>query len=829
MDDNTVRVLLIEDNKLDADLVQGMLKEAKKADFVVEVRDTLVKGLERLAKGNIDIVLLDLTLPDSIGLDTFGRIHAHAPLVPIIVITSSADENQAVTAFQKGAQEYLVKEQLNVELMSRSIRYAIERNKVRVELHSVEERLEKINNCFLGFGEDPHENIRQLTSLFGEMLGATCALYNCLDKDGMLCSMSQWQAPADYKSKDEPEGHICYDVIREGDGEAFIVRDLQNTKYAETDPNVKRYKLETYIGYPIKWKGEVIGSLCAVYQKDFVPSEDDMRLVSVIAAGVEVEERRARAEEKIKEGERFLSSIFSSIQDGINILDKDYNIVRVNSTMEKWYAHNMPLVGKKCYEAYHCRSAQCEVCPSRDTLRTGKSAYEIVQKTGPGGEAAGYMDLYSFPLIDAATGKMTGVIEYVRDITKRRRAEDDLQKLNKDLLTSNKKLNQLSLRDLHTGLYNHRYLAEIIDAEFYRSKKLGSAMAIVMLDVDYFKSINDMYGHQFGDVVLKQLAHQLKVMTRQYDVVIRYGGEEFLIMSPGTDRAYALMLAQRILEVINLHNFGDAKTSIKLKLSLAAVSYPEDKVTSAMDLIKLSEAILAKAKGEGGNRAYSSVDKGPAVPEGAEQHGKGPDAGVLQKRLDKLHKEANESLIESIFAFAKTIEVKDHYTGEHVERTVKYATDIARALGLPLSEIEMVRQAAALHDLGKIGISESILNKKAKLSKKEFNEIKRHPKIAADILRPIHVLNAIIPFILYHHERWDGKGYPKKLKGEDIPLGARIVAIADVYQALISKRPYRKAFSESKALEMIKEASGTQFDPRIVNAFLGVIKKEKNK
>ena len=134
-----------------------------------------------------------------------------------------------------------------------------------------------------------------------------------------------------------------------------------------------------------------------------------------------------------------------------------------------------------------------------------------------------------------------------------------------------------------------------------------------------------------------------------------------------------------------------------------------------------------------------------------------------------------------------------------------------------------------LHDLGKIGISESILNKEGKLTEKEIEEIRKHPNIAADILRPIHVLNAIIPFILYHHERWDGKGYPNKLKGEDIPLGARIVAIADVYQALISKRAYRKAFSKSKALEMIKEASGTQFDPRIVNIFLNVLEKEKSK
>lgn len=707
MSENKVRVLIIEDSKSDADLIQGMLKDAGKVEFSVEVYDTLAAGLERLVRGGIDVILLDLTLPDSIGLDTFGRVHAHAPLVPIIVTTSSTDENQAITAFQKGAQDYLVKEQLNTDTLSRSIRYSIERNKVRVELHSVQARLEKINSCFLKFSEDPQENICHLTSLFGELLGATCALYNRLDKDGMLCSASQWQVPEDYNPKDRPEGHICYDVIKEGDGEAFIVRGLQNTIYAQTDPNVKRYNLQTYIGYPIKWKSEVIGSLCAVYQSDFVPSEDDMRLVSVIASGVEVEERRLRA------------------------------------------------------------------------------------------------------------------------ITGLKRAEDELQKVNKDLLISNKRLNQLALRDLHTGLYNHRYLAEIIDAEFYRSKKYGNAIAVVMLDVDYFKSINDTYGHKFGDMILKQLAQQLRKMIRQYDVIIRYGGEEFIIISPGTDRAQALMLAQRIIDAISLYNFGNKKTAIKLKVSLAAVSYPEDKVTSAMDLVKLSEQMLAKAKEEGGNRVYSSIDRKPGS-KSAERYSGGENVGVLQKRLEKLHKEANESLIESIFAFAKTIEVKDHYTGEHVERTVKYATDIARALKLPSSEIEKVRQAAMLHDLGKIGISENILTKKSRLSKKEIEEIRKHPRIAADILRPIHVLTSIIPYILYHHERWDGKGYPTRLKGENIPLGARIVAIADVYQALISKRPYRKAFSKVEALKMIKEASGTQFDPRIVSTFLNIIKKEKS-
>jgi HD-GYP domain-containing protein (c-di-GMP phosphodiesterase class II) len=141
--------------------------------------------------------------------------------------------------------------------------------------------------------------------------------------------------------------------------------------------------------------------------------------------------------------------------------------------------------------------------------------------------------------------------------------------------------------------------------------------------------------------------------------------------------------------------------------------------------------------------------------------------------------------------------------------------------------MELIKQAAMLHDLGKIGISENILLKKGKLNKREFEEIKKHPQIGADIIRPIQFLHALIPFIFYHHERWDGKGYPSGIKGEDIPIGARIIAIADVYQALISDRPYHKAFTKAKAIDMIKKSSGTQFDPRIVNNFLTVIKKEK--
>jgi len=382
------------------------------------------------------------------------------------------------------------------------------------------------------------------------------------------------------------------------------------------------------------------------------------------------------------------------------------------------------------------------------------------------------------------------------------------------------------LRDALTNLYNHRYFEEAIEAEFVRAKRQLLPLSVIMMDVDYFKSINDVYGHQFGDLVLKQFADQLTQMVRKYDTVIRYGGEEFIIITPGADKDIVLVLAQRLLELIKLHNFGNKKHKVKLKISIAVACFPDDKIHKANDFIKVSERILDKVKETGGDKVYSFQDVLADRATSAAEMEKGTDVVALQDKLGKLTKRANQSLAEAIFAFAKTIEIKDHYTGEHVEKTVHYATELAKAKDLPKNEVERIRQASILHDLGKIGISEKILLKKSKLTAKEYEEIKKHPQIGADILRPIHFFQPLIPLMLHHHERWDGRGYPFGLKGEEIPLGARIIALADTYEALTANRRYRKARSKKIAMRIIKEVSGTQFDPVLVDLFLEVLRKE---
>ncbi len=412
-------------------------------------------------------------------------------------------------------------------------------------------------------------------------------------------------------------------------------------------------------------------------------------------------------------------------------------------------------------------------------------------------------------------------------LDERRTSENKIIMLNRDLLASNKKLKKMALIDPHTGIYNYRYLEDAIEAEFHRAKRECGSFSVAMIDLDYFKAINDVYGHQTGDIVLKQLVLKLKKMLRPYDILIRFGGEEFVIILPGAERISALRLAERLLNAIVLDTFGDKSRPIKLKLSFAVASYPEDKVTKGMELFGLTDTILNRVKEDGGNSVYSSLDLKSKNKANLERDMAGSEVESLRGKIEKLTMRGNQSAAEAIFAFARTIGLKDHTTGKHVEKTVFYAADIARMMKLSKDDIRRIEQACILHDLGKIGIMDKILSKRGKLTKREFEEVKKHPQIGVDIIRPLKLLHGIIPLILHHHEWWNGAGYPDGLKGEAIPIGARIVAVADVYQALVSDRPYRKMYSKKEAIKLIEKNSGTQFDPKVVKAFLMTVNRRK--
>ncbi|MBU1122473.1 MAG: diguanylate cyclase [Candidatus Omnitrophota bacterium] len=414
---------------------------------------------------------------------------------------------------------------------------------------------------------------------------------------------------------------------------------------------------------------------------------------------------------------------------------------------------------------------------------------------------------------------------------KLKRAEQFLQykskvdELESKLSAKDKKIKTLILVDPLTGCYNWRYFLHRAQQELQRARRYNYNISYLVIDIDYFRQINEVYNTKVADFVIRKVVDIFKGELRKEDILCRWREDEFFIIVPYVSLSGNCKIAKRIKDKIADFKFHYKNLTVKIKVSIGIVSYPENTISSSRDIINSLNRCLIAAKKKGGNTII--IHSHPKLEKMFKEKKKKLNVTELKTKMEKLNILSTRDLLEVIYGFARAIEAKDFYTGRHVEDTAVIVEEIARALKIPESEIVNIKPAAVLHDLGKVGIDESILSKKGPLSEQERKMIETHPSIGAEILRGIHVLSGIIPAILYHHERYDGKGYPMCLKGEEIPLSARIVAIADVYQALVSDRPYRKAFSKKEAISIIEKEGGKQFDPNIVKVFLKVIKKIK--
>jgi len=372
-----------------------------------------------------------------------------------------------------------------------------------------------------------------------------------------------------------------------------------------------------------------------------------------------------------------------------------------------------------------------------------------------------------------------------------------------------KQLSERANTDEVTGLYNHRYFQERLNIEIEKAKKGNYKIALIMIDLDYFKFYNDTFGHQQGDVLLKEIGEVIKGCITDKGIMCRYGGDEFAIILKDIEADEASQVAETIRKSISgkMYFGEDSLPNSNITISVGIALYPEN----AMDkdeLIKKADDAMYKAKFMSKNRVelyFSVLDD-------------------LKASLD----ESEQNLLNSIKTLITVINAKDKYTYGHSERVVIYATAIAEAMGVDEQQIKMLRYGAYLHDIGKIEISRDVLNKESKLTEDEWQILKNHPVWGADIVKPIQALHESIPVILHHHERFDGRGYPDGLKGYDIPLCARILAVADSFDAMVTDRPYKKHKSFEEAVEELKRCSGYQFDPDIVESFVKVLNNNRN-
>lgn len=360
-----------------------------------------------------------------------------------------------------------------------------------------------------------------------------------------------------------------------------------------------------------------------------------------------------------------------------------------------------------------------------------------------------------------------------------------------------------------TGLLNRKYFLSLID-ELYGANPAG-ALSLIIVNVDDFKLYNQLYGERVGDEALKNIADIISHSIPEGCSVSRYGGKEFGILMPGFDTRKAYQLAQNLQRQIYDLNRTPSQELGALKIittSIGICSIPFG-ASNVKQLIANADMSVyqVKQKGKNGIKVFSVSDI---------KEGRAP------KTLDR---QGTYSSYEStIYALAAAIDAKDHYTFTHSNNVAYYASALARACNLDEDTVEIIREAGLLHDIGKIGIPENILNKKDRLTNEEYEIMKKHPENAVSIIRHLPSLDYVIPAVVGHHERWDGKGYPRQLQGEDIPLSARILCVADSFDAITTKRVYQDIRSLEEALRILEEGAGSQFDPRLVHLFVKEIR-----
>ncbi|HEY3244985.1 MAG TPA: diguanylate cyclase, partial [Phycisphaerae bacterium] len=383
------------------------------------------------------------------------------------------------------------------------------------------------------------------------------------------------------------------------------------------------------------------------------------------------------------------------------------------------------------------------------------------------------------------------------------------------LIEMQERLFKAAITDGLTGLYNHDHFNRLLDTELSRARRYAQPLALLMIDLDYFKAVNDTFGHLVGNRVLTAVAHTVRCCLRDVDTIARFGGEEFAIITPASTLDDALQIAARIGAAVKSVAV-DVLHDHRVTASIGVSSTEDLRVKNAADLVDLADRALYLAKHRGRNQVVGSFEvtsEGEAV--GMLQ---AEDIDALCKRVAVMSVQAKEAYLQSISALVQAMEEKDPYTARHAVNVSFYGDQLARQLGCSEGFVQSVRNAGLLHDIGKVGIPDRILMKSAPLTDLERSVMDQVPFISTRIIEPLRVLETEIQIIRHQREYYDGSGLPMGLAGEQIPLGSRVLLVADAFDAMTTDRIYRPSRSIHEALRDIQSLSGKQFDPRVVIA-----------
>jgi len=369
----------------------------------------------------------------------------------------------------------------------------------------------------------------------------------------------------------------------------------------------------------------------------------------------------------------------------------------------------------------------------------------------------------------------------------------------------------LATQDQLTQVANRQALLTRLDEEIERATRYERQISVVMIDIDHFKRINDTFGHAAGDIVLYHIAQTIQESVRRVDIVGRYGGEEFMVILPETDIDAAASIAEKIRRLVGREEITLADGTVVGATLSAGVAGGLGIHIRLDALVRDADAALYSAKSLGRDQVYifhevaedQRVRKATITP-------------AAREAATEIGRAAMRAATDSL---AQVLGARPGWAGAPSTMIAESAMAVANALGLPEGEIERIRTASLLHDLGKVAIPDEILSKPRDLDESEWRVVTEHPKIGQVVLEQAGALRDAATIVLHHHEWYDGRGYPHGLSGQQIPVGARIVAVADAYEAMVAGRPYRTAISHEKALDELRRHAGLQFDPEVVAHF----------
>jgi diguanylate cyclase (GGDEF)-like protein len=466
-------------------------------------------------------------------------------------------------------------------------------------------------------------------------------------------------------------------------------------------------------------------------------------------------------ETEYDEQQIYLNNVFESIFESIIVIDNNNIITRINSTAKKTLSRLHEIKGKHITDFLMLYDTNGT--PFNYLEPDNYRSNDLVLEDVKG--LNHYVNFHIAGMYDKLGRKIGKIISFF-EINEEKKKEREVL--------------YLTYHDVLTGLYNRTFFEQQLDL-LDSPRKLP--LSVILGDVNGLKLTNDVFGHQEGDILLKRIARVLKNTCRSDDIIARWGGDEFIILMPNTSEHQVNVIMNRISAQLEQYYKSNEIVSILPSLSLG-YGVKEEETTDIYAVIKIAENNMYKRKMLTSSSIYNAI---------------------VKSMTNSLYERSNE-------------------TEEHAQRLFEICFKIATALDLSEAEISDLQIFSQLHDIGKIGIPDNILNKPGKLNEQEWSIMKTHPEVGYRIANSTPELKNISRYILSHHERYDGTGYPKKLKGEEIPLLSRLLSIADAYDAMTHNRSYQKAISKEEAILEIIANSGTQFDPKLVNIFTQIIK-----